>query len=166
MISNRGQLAKVRGRSLDELQVRGKQALAIFAERRGWSTLVKLPSDRSLAGMLESPANRVPLNSKQEVFEHFERRTHPQFFSAFNNREITIGAFRERWPGAAEQIIERAKRIIAGSFDLLGFEGLRFGEPINWHFEPIGGKGSPQIHWSLFEELDVEHLATRKLFGN
>jgi hypothetical protein len=163
MISNRGQLAKLRGRSLDELQVRGKQALAIFAERHGWSPLTKLPSDRSLGGMLDPLRTGSPLISKQEVFEYFERRTDPQFFSAFNNRELTIRAFRERWPGGAEKIIERAKRIIAGSFDLLGFEGLRFGEPIDWHFEPLGSKRSPQIHWSLFEEVDADLSGDKKI---
>jgi hypothetical protein len=156
MISNWVQLDKLRGRSLDELQVRGKQALAIFAERHGWSSLIKLPSDHSFE-------TGSPLNSKQEVFEYFERRANPQFFSAFNDRELTIGAFRARWPAGAEKIIERANRTIAGSFDLLGFEDLRFGEPIDWHFEPVENKRSPLIHWSLFEELNADLSGDKKI---
>jgi hypothetical protein len=163
MISNWVQLAKLRGRGLDELQVRGKQALAIFAERHGWSPLTKLPSDRSFGAMLDPLRTGCPLNSKQEVFEYFERRVDPQFFSAFNDRELTIAAFRERWPRGSEKIIERANRTIAGSFDLLGFEGLSFGEPIDWHFEPVGSKRSPLIHWSLFEELDADLSGDKKI---
>ncbi len=31
----------------------------------------------------------------------------------------------------------------AGIFDLLGFRNLSFGQPIDWHLEPVAGKRAP-----------------------
>ena len=59
--------------------------------------------------------------------------------------------------------IEKAEKIVAGKFDLLGYENLDFGAEIDWHLEPLSGKRSPQKHWKQFDELDAEETGDKKI---
>ena len=45
--------------------------------------------------------------------------------------------------GAENRIVKRAERLVAGYFDLLGFHNLSFGNPIDWHLEPVAGNVRP-----------------------
>ena len=64
-------LQKIRKASLHELRVRAAQKVAAFSERRGWSDLVKLPSDDVFAG------------AAHDLLEHFRSRSKPAFFASF-----------------------------------------------------------------------------------
>jgi hypothetical protein len=121
--------------------VRAAQKVAAFSERRGWSTLVKLPSDKVFA-----------------VATH-----EPTFFASFKNPEQTAAEFKSRWPETAQRLIEKADRIAEGKFDLLGFKNLSFGNPIDWHFEPLSGKRIPLQHWSKLDYLDAEVAGDKKI---
>src|SRR5690349_9270507 len=92
-------LEKLRRASLHELRVRAAQRVSAFSERRGWSDLVKLPSDNVFA-----------------VATH-----EPTFFASFKNPEQTVAEFKSRWPETAQRLIEKADRVCDGKFDLLGF---------------------------------------------
>src|SRR5690349_12884341 len=137
-------LQKLRHSSLDELRVRGSQALAAFAERQGWSRGAKLKSDDELLELLA--VENVKFRSPLEWYDHFRRRKDPAFFPAFDDREGTTGEFRRRWPGSVPKILERADQIRTGHFDLLGFRRLSFGDPIDWRLEPLARKSAPLIH--------------------
>ncbi|MDQ3907415.1 MAG: hypothetical protein M3268_03630, partial [Acidobacteriota bacterium] len=54
-------LKKLRGRGLDELRVRGAQAVAAFAERRGLSAQSRLPSDEEFFKLIDLDAGRAGL---------------------------------------------------------------------------------------------------------
>ena len=137
---NAGKFTKLSRMSLDELRVRGSQALAAFVERNNWSRQVKLPSfDRDKFG---------------------ERTT---FFAAFDDPEATINELRRRWPNAEKEIVERADRIVEGRFDLLAFRNLSFGSPIDWHLEPVAGKRAPLVHWSTLNYLDADLFGDKKI---
>lgn len=139
-------LEKLRKASFEELRVRAAQRVAAFGERRGWSSLGKLPPDDEFQALLVS-----------------QRRSEPVFFGSFRNPEETAAAFKSRWPDSARQIVERADRICEGKFDLLGFTRLSFGHPIDWHFEPISGKRIPLVHWSKLDYLDAEIAGDKKI---
>ena len=66
----------------------------------------------------------------------------------------------------AQRIVEQADRICEGKFDLLGFTNLSFGDPIDWHFEPVSGKRIPLLHWSKLDYLDAALRAIRRSRGN
>jgi hypothetical protein len=126
--------------SLDELRVRGLQALAAFAERKNWSRQVKPPSfDRDKFG---------------------ERAA---FFAAFEEPDATVTELRRRWPNAEKEIVERADRLVEGRFDLLAFRNISFGTPIDWHLEPIAGKRAPLVHWSSLDYLDADLFGDKKI---
>jgi len=138
-------LQKLKNASLHELRVRAAQQISAFSERRGWSSLIKLPSDESFSSLTRAS------------------RSEPSFFGSFQSPEKTASAFKTRWPESAQKLIEKADRIVAGKFDLLGFENLSFGDPIDWHFEPVSGKRIPLRHWSKLDYLDVEIAGDKKI---
>jgi hypothetical protein len=155
---------KVRKMGFHELRVRGSQALAAFAERRGWSSQTRLPNDLVLLGLLD-PDRCGPrkLRSATEFLEHFQRRTKPKFFAAFDDREGTLTELRKRWPEAESEIIAQADRISEGRFDVLGLHDLSFGDPIDWHLEPVSGKHVPSLHWSRLNYLDADVSGDKKI---
>jgi hypothetical protein len=66
-------------------------------------------------------------------------------------------------PTLRERTVERAEAICAGRFDLLGYRGLSFGDPIDWHLDPISGRRAPPVHWSQIDPLDRAALGDARL---
>jgi hypothetical protein len=130
-------LQKIKNASFDELRVRVSQKVAAFSERRGWSSLAKLPSDE-----------RVPHTNL----------LNERFFHGFHDLKRTVAEIK-----TAQRIVEQADRICEGKFDLLGFTDLSFGDPIDWHFEPISGKRIPLQHWSKLDYLDAGVAGDKKI---
>ncbi|HYS26104.1 MAG TPA: alginate lyase family protein, partial [Vicinamibacterales bacterium] len=56
-----------------------------------------------------------------------------------------------RWPGAAADATARADRIVAGTYDLLGYRGLGFAD---WHSDPVHRRQAPRICWAEVPYLD------------
>jgi len=142
---------KLKTASFHELRVRVAQRVAAFSERRGWSDLVKLPPDDTFA------------SNGQDLLEHFRSSFEPAFFASFKSPEQTVTEFKSRWPETAQLLIDKADRICDGKFDLLGFKNLDFGNPIDWHFEPLSGKRIPLEHWSKLDFLDVGLAGDKKI---
>ncbi|HWS87152.1 MAG TPA: alginate lyase family protein [Pyrinomonadaceae bacterium] len=151
-------LEKLKGRGLDELRVRGAQALAARAERLGVGA--RLPSDEELSRLLLKAPHGPERADAESLLAHF-RRAPRAFFKAFADPEATRAELRRRFD--ATVVTERAERAAAGRFDLLGHKDLSFGEPLDWNFEPVAGKRSPMIHWSGFVELDAETAGDKKI---
>src|SRR5438132_5141166 len=121
-------LKRFRSLGLDELRVRGAQAVTAAAERQGWSTLARLPDDASFLRLLNKlPAGRSGVG----LLAEFRTRTGPKFFSAFADPHATVTTLREALPNADTEIIDKADRIVSGRFDLLGFRDLDFDDPID-----------------------------------
>jgi len=154
----KSKLHKLRQVGFDELRVRGSQAFAAFAERQNWSSHSKLISDDALLRLVDSG-----LKSTSDLLTHFRERTSPKFFASFADPQATINELRRRWPDAETEIVERADRIVAGNFDLLGFRNLSFGNPIDWHLEPIAGKRAPLVHWSRLNYLNADLFGDKKI---
>jgi hypothetical protein len=152
-------LEKLKSASLHELRVRAAQRVAAFSERRGWSPLVKLPSDTAFAALLKLAAT----TATEGLLEHFRSRTEPRFFGSFQDPETTVAAFKSRWPVTARQLVEKADRICEGRFDLLGYKDLSFGDPIGWQFEPLTGKRIPLLHWSKLDYLNADVAGDKKI---
>ncbi len=70
---------------------------------------------------------------------------------------------RRRLPEAAAEIVERADRIRAGKFDLLGYRALSFGDPVDWHLDPVSGVRAPSLHWSRLDSLDRDQVGDSKV---
>lgn len=153
-------LHKLRKSSIAELRVRGSQAFAAFSERRGWSSQVNLPSDSAFLKLLDP---KFAFASGQQLHEHFRQRTTPVFFGGFADPQATISVLGDRWPQSQERIVAQAERVLSRHFDLLGWRDLSFGDPIDWHLEPIAGKRAPVVHWSRLNYLDADVAGDTKI---
>jgi hypothetical protein len=159
-----GKIGKLKGRSHRELKARAGQALAAFAERRGWSEQSRLPSDTALLNLLEPGEFQGVAPSIENLLEHFRDRTEPRFFASFDDRRTMQSELLSRFGAQHQQtLIERADKIVEGRFQLLGFSDLHFGEPIDWHLEPVSRKRSPLIHWSSIAEVDASDSGDKKI---
>jgi hypothetical protein len=80
------------------------------------------------------------------------------------------------FPGAAEpaigvligadarrRILDEAQALREGRFDLLGYRGLRFGQPIDWHLDPVSGRRAPRAHASRLDPLDAGLVGDHKV---
>ena len=152
----KSKLQKLRESSFCELRVRGLQAFSAFAERHGLSNRAKLMSDAAFLRLLEP-------GHASELLKHFRDRSTAKFFPAFDDPTSTIDEFRRRWPAAVDEIIARADRITEGHFDLLGLRQLSFGDPIDWHLEPVSGKRGSLVHWSRLNFLDATLFGDKKI---
>jgi hypothetical protein len=156
-------LKRLQGRSLEELRVRSVQALNAAAERRGWSAQARVPSDAELWRLLDGAQSERRLRSDEDLLAHFRTRHAPAFFASFNERDETRTELQHRFGARTEMLIGRAQRIVEGVFDLLGHERLSFGDPVDWHLEPVSGKRAPLAHWSRIDYLDASVAGDKKL---
>ncbi|HEX5707285.1 MAG TPA: hypothetical protein VFX96_08315, partial [Pyrinomonadaceae bacterium] len=119
-------LKSLRGRSLDELRVRGAQALAARAERRGLSRQARIPTDAEFLKLLDTEflktldadsfksLNAGSSNLADVLLEHFRRRASHNFFASFADTQATLAAWRRHTKHSQEKLIERAQRIAEG----------------------------------------------------
>jgi hypothetical protein len=144
--------------------VRGTQALACLSERAGLSAQKRVPGDAAFFALLDASRFDGARISAESLHAHFRSRTSPNFFDAFTTPQETRAALRSRFGGrAAELVVARAEHIVAGRFSLLGLRDLDFGEPIDWHLEPVSGKRTPLAHWSRIDYLDASVAGDKKI---
>ncbi len=62
-----------------------------------------------------------------------------------------VGATRRDAAAASRQL---ADPILRGHYRLLGYDALDFGEPPDWHFDPVHRRSSPRRFWSDVPYLD------------
>jgi Heparinase II/III-like protein/Heparinase II/III N-terminus len=158
-------LKKLRGRSLDEWRVRGSQLIRARAEAHGWLGLMRVPDDESFFKLIDATRLEGQRSASAEnLLTHFRERSSTRFFAGLRDRDETVRALRRRFDRSAEDdVIERARRIREGRFQLLGIRNLDFGSPPDFHLEPVSGRRSPLMHWSLFDELGGEHAVDKKI---
>jgi len=157
-------IGKLRKMTVPEIRVRISQTFAAFAERQGFSSLTRLPSDRALFRLLSTVRHdEVRCRSAEDLLEHFCSRDQPAFFASLADPDALCAELRSRWPTEEQHIVEKANRILAGRFDLLGLQNLSFGDPIRWNLEPVSGKSAPQLHWSRIDYLDPDIAGDKKI---
>jgi hypothetical protein len=146
---------RLRGRSLDELVVRGGQRFKILTERLGVSSQVAVPS------ISEVYAPPAPASAVRRL-ERFRRRMPVFFFRAFDDPKAVAAEYILRWPRACEAVIAAAESALAGKFRLFGRD-ISFGQPIDWHLEPESEKRTPLVHWSLIDYLNPDEAGDYKI---
>jgi hypothetical protein len=152
-------LNKLRGRSLDELYVRSAQALSIHTEKYGLSKHARIPTDQSFFKLINSTQTLTPEN----LLENFQSISSRRFFPSFSNKNETINILRQRFEHNIDSTIEYADKLMKSKFDLLAYKNLEFGDPIDWHFEPISNKRTGLQHWSQIDYLNREIIGDKKI---
>jgi hypothetical protein len=95
-------------------------------------------------------------------FDRFRWGAPVRFFQGAASRE-TRAFFERRMAGARDHVVTAAEAICQGRFDLLGYRGLSFGDPVNWHLDPVSGRQAPFVHWSRLDPLDARTVGDSKV---
>ncbi len=156
-------LKKLKGRGLREISVRASQAAHAYAGRRGWSALSRVPSDAAFFKRIDARRMNDATLSAETLLAHF-RAGRGSFFASFDDTETTRAELRRRIsPRVSSKLIARSDNIIANRFDLLGLRDVSFGQPVDWHLEPVSGKRTTLAHWSRLDYLDPEVAGDKKI---
>jgi hypothetical protein len=146
-----GVLSKLRGRTPRELLVRARQAGALVAERNG-------PLGRGVD--LDTCASRL---SRRAPLAGIPGDPGRPALAAWDDPPAIARASLGRWPGVAAALVARADAALAGQFWLLGHGALDFGQPIDWHLDPIRQRHAPRTHWSRVPYLDANVVGDHKV---
>ncbi|HJQ98955.1 MAG TPA: alginate lyase family protein [Candidatus Polarisedimenticolaceae bacterium] len=131
------------------------------------------------ARILHMGMGELTTRGRQEAMKWIERRMRPKgglerrrgpasadlersFFRGATDGE-TPSFLRTLDPGIVERTAAAADAVCASRFDLLGYKALSFGDPIDWHLDPISGRRAPQVHWSRIDPLDPASLGDARL---
>lgn len=96
------------------------------------------------------------------VIEQCLEKLPGRFFAGGSDPRLPA-RLRERFPDAGPRIIEAADRMLQKRFDLLGYRGLSFGDPIDWHLDPVSRRRAPVQHWTRLDPLDAATVGDSKV---
>ena len=85
------------------------------------------------------------------------------FFFGADSIDAVLSLLRQRLPAQGERIVEQAERICRHRFDLLGYEDLDYGSPIDWHLDAVHGKRSPRKLFYKVRYLDFAEVGDSKV---
>ncbi len=168
------QLEKLRGKSLKELRERAGQELNKLGERMTGLSTEEMSDARFYRQISPAERNGSAKGTAQAIARRIEggvtggitagvRSGGNKFFPSFDGRDEIRSIMECRFPDQSRAIIERAERAIRGRFDLLGLSDLSFGQPVDWHLEPVSGKRAPRAHWSRIKYLDPTVAGDKKI---
>jgi len=123
-----------------------------LAERLRQQALVRLDSFRHSAGIGFEPRRLGASPQPQARF----------FFSSADIPRLCV-LLRRQFPEEADKIIRRAERICEHRFDLLGYQDLDYGTPIDWHADRVHGKRAPRKPWFKIHYLDFAEVGDSKV---
>jgi uncharacterized heparinase superfamily protein len=69
----------------------------------------------------------------------------------------------EAVPGHRDAVLSRAAATLQNRFDLLGYRTLWFGDPIDWHLDPVWSRRAPRVHWTQLDPLDPTEVGDSKV---
>jgi hypothetical protein len=150
---------KLRGRAPAELRERGAQALAAWRERTGLAAREIAVDDRAFARRLAAGAPRDPA----ALLAAFRGRA-PRFAPGLDDPTATVAALAAWCPADRADALARADGALAGRFDLLGYQGLSYGDPVDWQRDPVHDRrASAEAHWSRVPYLDAAAVGDHKV---
>lgn len=85
--------------------------------------------------------------------DHLRETGSGRFFEGAMSDE-TPKLLAEQMPEICNEVMATAEAVCQRRFDLLGYRGLFFGNPIDWHLDPVSGRRAPLVHWSRLDPLD------------
>ncbi len=128
----------------DELICRGRQEASKLLERTGMVAPIALGPDHRLS------------------LARFRAITPRHFFEgAVSDRTPRLAI--DRMPDARDEAVAIAEAACRGRFDLLGYEALSFGDPVDWSLDPVAGRRAPVEHWSRLNPLDPSTIGDSKV---
>jgi hypothetical protein len=138
-------LQRVFGMGFAEISCRARQEVSKWVDRRADPRRSNL--DRS-----------VPSERSDRWLDEML----PHFFAGPSDSRLPA-LMKERLPDSVHRIVAAADRALAKRFDLLGYRDLSFGDPIDWHLDPVTKRQAPLRHWTLLDPLDAATVGDSKV---
>jgi hypothetical protein len=86
-----------------------------------------------------------------------------RFFFAHTSVNSVLELLRQRLPQQADLIVRQADKICRHQFDLLGYENLEYGNPIDWHLDLVHGKQAPKKAFHKIRYLNFDAVGDCKV---
>ena len=148
-------LRRVATMSLVELGNRSRQ------ESSKWIDRIRLDDQRALDPLADLRLHAPALANPAAALELLRTAVPARFFLCC--AADSMDAIKRRFPDTVRQMQIDANRLHAGEFDLLGYHGLHFGTPIDWHLDPVHDRRAPLLHWSRLNALDPDTVGDSKV---
>ena len=164
-------IRKLRSMGPDEVRFRTSSALRREAARLSYWAHRPAWRREALAGLLRTgdpslqpvraALRRSDWMAAHELFmQHIVTRP-PRFVLTPTDRAGRIETIRRDFPGAAADAARRGENLLAGRFDLLGYQNLSFSQGgqrahVDWHFDPVHQRRGPKVFWSRVPFLEPE----------
>lgn len=139
-------LRRLLSMSIPELACRGRQETSRWLERIG----VTGRSTEDLGG------------AAGMLLAHFRKIGPGRFFEGVVSEQAP-SLVAQQMREAHNQTVAAAETICQRRFDLLGYRGLLFGDPVDWHLDPISERRAPLVHWSRLNPLDAAAVGDNKV---
>lgn len=145
---------RVAAMGLREIEYRTRQASAKWIDRIQLNRRTAEPKDvlRRHATSLAAPATAL----------HALRHEVPKRFFAGVAHE-SIAHIVQRLPRVHRALLSEADVLLTQHFDLLGYQDLWFGDPIDWHLDPVHSTRAPLTHWSQIDPLEPSIAGDSKI---
>ena len=162
-------LERLRRLSAAEIAGRGWQAIRRWLDRTGVSggagarphAVFAVLDTEGEVGKIRARARTGDLDGAARALrDRFRDHAPRRFFAGASGFEP---AQADPLTGYREQVLAAAETVEAGRFDLLGFSGLSFGDPLDWHLDPVSGRRAPLVHWSRIGFLDPREVGDSKV---
>jgi hypothetical protein len=151
-------MSPVHHRSLTELRDRGRERLVVTAERLGLRRASREPSPEQLVRLLEPGIEAGAHGLAADIV-----RCCRAILPGLADPAASARAAATLWPDDADRLLERARRILTGRFELLGYRDLDIGLAPDWQRDPVSGRRAPLIHWSRIPYLDATAVGDHKV---
>ena len=131
---------------LPELVCRGKQETFKFVDR--------------VRTARRQPGGANDLKSQR--LRRFLRHCEDHFFAGVFDPRVAE-QLQSTNADRSQAVLVAAHHAFHGRFDLLGYRGLDFGDPVDWHLDSISGRRAPFVHWSRLNPLDCATVGDSKV---
>jgi hypothetical protein len=145
-------LNRLREMSLEELIGRSQQELAKLADRLLIGSAGEM-SDEALYREFKPEARNGSGEGTVEALRERLCAGERVFLPPLAERAAVVEMMNRRFAEERGAIIAAADKASEGKFELLGYEELNFGQPIDWHRHPLGGARAPLVHWSKIDPI-------------
>jgi hypothetical protein len=148
-------LTRLRTMTMWELADRGRQEVLKRVDR--------LPARTGQSGPRALLARQGPALASPESALEALRTTLPRNFFAGLSEPGIERVIDARAAGERREVVAAATRLIERRFDLLGYRTLSFGDPVDWHLDPVSSRRAPLVHWSRLDPLDSAVVGDSKV---
>ncbi|HEY7792302.1 MAG TPA: alginate lyase family protein [Vicinamibacterales bacterium] len=120
------------------------------------------PEAQTIAGRHGAIRQRLSSAQLNALLDQFRRQPPSHFFEGALETD-TPDLIARLLPEARSAVLDAADQLRRRQFDLLGYRGLSFGSPIDWHLDPVSGTRIPLRHWTRLNPLETEVAGDSKV---